>query len=78
MIKIAEGCATFIDMEIDLLILAEEAFNQSISEQQFMEIYNKSLSLYYQAAYEICTDGSFLHSVRGYWFIIGILLILLN
>ena len=58
LVKIAEGCSVFIDMELDLLTLAEEAFNISQSEEDFIKIYNRSLSLYYDAAYEACTDNS--------------------
>lgn len=56
--KVAEGCSVFIDMELDLLTLAEEAFNKSESEQDFINMYNRSLSLYYDAAYEACTDST--------------------
>lgn len=76
MFKIEEGCRTFIDMEMDIMILAEEAFNNTVSEEEFIHFMNRSLALYYNAAYEACTDGSYKHwAMRYHWFVLPVILI---
>ena len=52
---VEEGCKVFIDMEIDLMLLAFQAYNKSSDEGGFMSIFEPNMMKYYNDTYNNCS-----------------------